>query len=343
MLQALVTGANGFLGQYIAKQLIDRGDEVRALCRRPSSELDSIGADVWLADIREKSKVIASCAGVDVVYHVAGVAGIWGSWDHYHGINTRGTCHVIAGCREHRVSRLVYTSSPSVTFDGTGQIGVNESVPYPRKWLANYPHSKALAEQEVLRANGPGLLTCALRPHLIWGPRDRHLFPRLLARARQGGLRRVGDGRNLIDTVYVANAAQAHLMAGDALVPGSPVCGSAYFISQGEPVNCWEWINELLALADLPAVRKSISLRAAWHIGAILEFVHQMLRIETEPRMTRFLAVQLGKSHFFDISRARRDFGYQPTVSTSEGLVHLREEICQMRLRSQAQNSVQEF
>jgi nucleoside-diphosphate-sugar epimerase len=167
------------------------------------------------------------------------------------------------------------------------------------------------------------LLTCSLRPHLIWGPRDRHLVPRLIARARAGKLRRVGDGQNLIDMVYVENAATAHLQAADALRPGSPVAGRAYFISQGEPVNCWQWIDELLALAGLSPVKKSISAAAAWRVGAAMEVAYRLLRLRAEPRMTRFLAAQLSTSHYFSIARARDDFGYAPAISTSEGMRRL--------------------
>jgi len=166
-------------------------------------------------------------------------------------------------------------------------------------------------------------MTCSLRPHLIWGPRDQHLIPRLLDRARSGKLRRVGDGTNLVDMVYVENAAAAHLQAADALRKGSPVCGSAYFISQGEPVNCWDWINEIVGLAGIESIRKSISLSAAWRIGALMEFVYGLLRIESEPRMTRFLAAQLATSHYFDISRASKDFGYEPLISTAQGMRRL--------------------
>ena len=164
------------------------------------------------------------------------------------------------------------------------------------------------------------LMTCALRPHLIWGPRDQHLIPRLIERQKTKKLRRVGDGSNQIDSIYVENAAMAHLMAAEALQPGSPVCGSAYFLSQGEPVNCWSWLNEILQLAGLPRVRKSISYAAAYRIGYALECYHDICNIDSEPRMTRFLAAQLAKSHYFDISRAKRDFGYYAKVSTEEGM-----------------------
>ena len=320
---ALVTGAGGFLGQYLVEQLLARGDRVRGLIRGNYPELKRLGVPCVHADLRDAQAARSACAGVDVVFHAAGVAGIWGPWEHYYGINVIGTQNILDGCREHRVPRLVYTSSPSVTFDGRAQENVDETAPYPRRWLCHYSHTKALGEQAVLAANGPTLLTCALRPHLIWGPRDRHLIPRLIARARAGQLRRVGDGTNRVDMVAVENAAEAHLQAADALRPGSPVAGRAYFISQGEPVNCWDWINEILALAGLPPVERAISLKAAWRVGAVLEGVYRALRISSEPRMTRFLAAQLGTSHYFNISRARGDFDYEPHVSTSEGMRRL--------------------
>ena len=274
--------------------------------------------------MRDAQTAADACRNIDVVYHAAGVAGIWGPWQHYFGINTLATQNVIAGCLRHGVRKLVYTSSPSVTFDGGDQAGVDESVPYPKRWLCHYPHTKALAEQQVLDANGRGgFLTCALRPHLIWGPRDRHLIPRLLQRARRGQLRRVGDGTNLIDMIYVENAAAAHLQAADALEAGSPVGGRAYFVSQGEPVNCWRWINEILAIAEIPPIQKSISFPVAWRVGAILEMAYRLCRITSEPRMTRFLAAQLAKHHYFDIRRAQADFGYSPQISTAEGMRRL--------------------
>ena len=324
-MHALVTGASGFLGRCVVEQLVARGDRVRALVRRDDPELAKLGVEIVLADLSEMHKVIEACAGVDAVFHVAGKAGIWGPWQEFFAANVLGTAHILEGCSEHGVRRLIYTSSPSVTFDGGDQCGVDESAPYPTDWLTFYPQSKALAEQAVLAANGrDGLLTCALRPHLIWGPRDRHLIPRLLDRARRGKLRQVGDGKNLVDITYIENAARAHLQAADALLPGSPVAGRAYFISQGTPVNCWAWINEVLALAGLPADSKSVSAKTTYRLGAACEIVYRLLPFLGEPPMTRFLAAQLSHSHYFDISAARRDFGYEPLVSTAEGMERLR-------------------
>lgn len=336
---ALVTGGGGFLGQYVVEQLLARGDRVRALGRGSYPQLQQLGVDCVQADLRDAAGVRAACAGVDVVFHVAAMAGIWGPWEKFYSINVVGTQNVIDGCRAAGVPKLVYTSSPSVTFDGSPQEGVDESAPYPKRWLCHYQHTKALGEQAVLAAHDAALATCALRPHLIWGPRDQHLIPRLIERARAGMLRRVGDGRNLIDMVYVDNAAAAHLQAADALHAGSPVAGRAYFITQGEPVNCWQWIDELLALAGLPPVKRSISLGAAWTVGGLMEIGYRLFAVQSEPRMTRFLAAQLGSSHYFDIGRARADFGYDPQISTAEGMRRLAAAMRADTLNSQARIS----
>jgi nucleoside-diphosphate-sugar epimerase len=133
----------------------------------------------------------------------------------------------------------------------------------------------------------------------------------------------VGDGTNLVDICYVENAAAAHLQAADALAEGAPFSRIMYYISQGKPVNCWQWIDEILALANLPPVRKTISYPAARRLGAACEAAYRLLRLKGEPPMTRFLAAQLAKSHWYDISAARRDFGYEVRVSTAEGMQRL--------------------
>ncbi len=329
-MQALVTGGGGFLGRYICEQLVARGDTVRSFGRGAYPDLEALGVEVVRGDISDARAVSAACQGAEVVFHVAALAGVSVQPDPYFEANVIGTTNVITACRECNVPRLIYTSSPSVVFSGVDQENINESVPLATDWLGQhrsfYSYCKALAEELVFMANDEMLRTCALRPHLIWGPRDQHLIPRLISRAKSGRLRRVGDGTNLVDMIYVENAAEAHLQAADALAAqNSPVAGKAYFLSQGEPVNCWQWIDEILALAGLPPVEKSISFEAAWRLGAVLERVYRLLRLSGEPPMTRFLAAQLATSHWFDISAARRDFGYQPQVCTAEGMRRLGE------------------
>jgi nucleoside-diphosphate-sugar epimerase len=319
-MNALVTGGGGFLGGAVVRQLIDRGDSVRSFSRQRYPDL---GVEQVQGDLADAAAVEQAVAGCDVVFHVAAKAGVWGTADEYHRANVVGTENVIAACRKHNVGRLVFTSSPSVVTTGHDIAGGDESLPYPRRYLAHYPRTKAAAERLVLGANGPELATVALRPHIVWGPGDNHLIPRLIERARAGKLRVVGYGTNRTDVTYVDNAAAAHLLAADRLAPGSPVGGKAYFISQGEPALVWPFINRILGLAGLPPVTRRVPVAAAYAAGAVLEAAYRILGRTDEPRMTRFLAVQLGTSHWFDISAARRDLGYEPSVSTEEGLRRL--------------------
>lgn len=323
-MRGLVTGGGGFLGRYIVEQLVVRGDQVRVFSRQRYADLEQLGVESQTGDLQDESAVAAACEGMDIVFHAAALPGIWGPWKLFHGVNTLGTKNVIEGCRRHGVGRLVFTSSPSVVYDGHDHLGANESLPYATRFLCHYPRSKALAEQAVLSANGvEGLATCALRPHLIWGPRDTQLIPRLIERAERGQLRRVGDGKNLISMVYVENAARAHLQAADALTLTSTVAGQAYFINEPDPVNLWDWVNTLLGRAGLPPIQNSISAGAASTIGAVLEGVYGLFRIRSEPRMTRFLASQLSRSHWYRVEKAQRDFGFESLVTIDEGLRRL--------------------
>jgi nucleoside-diphosphate-sugar epimerase len=329
-MHALVTGGGGFLGGYIVEALLARGEKVRSFGRGDYPQLRAQGVDVVRGDVRNADAVAAACRGIECVFHTAAMPGTGMRRRTYDEVNRLGSEHVLAGCCAAGVERLVCTSSPSIVFAGRDQCGVDETAPYDFCWMeanrAYYSLTKARAEQAVLAANGDRLRTCALRPHLIWGPGDTQLIPRLIARGRAGRLRQIGDGTNLVDVTYVENAAEAHLLAADSLVNAdSPVAGKAYFISQGEPVNCWQWIDEILALVDLPPVRKTMSLKTAWRVGAALEAVYRFLRLKTEPPMTRFLAAQLATSHWFDIRAVRRDLGYEPRVSTTEGMKRLGE------------------
>lgn len=323
-MKALVTGGGGFLGKAIVRQLQARGNEVRSFSRSAHPELTVLGVEHCCGELDDPLAVNRAVAGCDLVFHVAAKAGIWGPFQDFYRANVVGTRNVIDACRQHGVRRLVHTSSPSVVFDGSDMEGVDESVPYPRHYHAPYPQTKAEAEILVLRSNGPELATVALRPHLIWGPEDNHLVPRILARGRQGALRRIGDRPCLVDTIYIDNAASAHLRAADALVIGSQVAGRAYFLSQGEPLPLWEMVNRILAAGGLPPVTRTISPGLAYGIGWMLEKSYAVLGISSEPRMTRFVARELSTAHWFDISAARRDFGYQPEVSIDAGMERLR-------------------
>jgi 2-alkyl-3-oxoalkanoate reductase len=330
---ALVTGGGGFLGRYIVEALLARGDRVRSFGRGAYPELEARGVEVIRGDLRNSAALAPACREIECVFHTAALPGIAMDRDAYVAVNRTGTELLLSTARSCGVKRFVFTSSPSVIFAGDNQRGVDESAPYDFGWMernrAFYSQSKAQAEQVVLAGNSSDFRTMALRPHLIWGPRDTHLIRRLLDRARSGRLRRIGDGSNMVDITYVENAANAHLQAADALSKDaeragtSAPAGKAYFISQAEPVNCWKWIDQIMELADLPPVAKTLSSKSANRIGHFCEFAYRTLHFAGEPPMTRFLASQLSTSHWFDISAAKRDFGYEPRITTADGMRRL--------------------
>jgi nucleoside-diphosphate-sugar epimerase len=329
----LVTGGTGFLGRRLVERLLGEGRRVAILGRTPAPDLEQRGVRFHRAALEDGPAVREACAGIDTVFHVAAKVGVWGRYDDFFRPNVAGTRALLEGCRAHGVRRLVYTSTPSVVYNGRDLAGADESLPLTTECPSPYPLTKAIAEREVLAANSDALRTIALRPHLIWGKGDPHLVPRVLQRARAGRLRIIGSGRNRVDMVHLENAIDAHLLAERALT----VChsmndngsgprradGRAFFVTNGEPVVLWDWINDLLrALGERPVTRH-VSLGMASAIGAACEVAWRALRLRGEPPMTRFVAAELAKDHWFDITAVRRDLGYVPRVSMAEGTAEL--------------------
>ncbi len=323
-MKALVTGGGGFLGKAIVAKLLDRGDSVRNLSRDDYPELADCGVETVRGDVADPEVVMRAIEGRDIVFHVAAKSDMWGPYEAYRLTNLVGTDNVIAACRSHGVPRLVYTSTPSVVHGGGDIEGADESLPYAERFAGPYPETKARAERRVLAANDEQLATVAIRPHLLWGPGDNHLIPRLLERARSGRMRYVGREDKLIDTLYVDNAADAHLAAGDRLAAGAACAGKAYFVSQGDPWPASKISNAILAAAGLPPVTRRLPVWLAYAIGALAEATYRLLRIESEPLVTRFVVRQMSAAHWYDISAARRDLGYEPSISIEEGLARLR-------------------
>jgi 2-alkyl-3-oxoalkanoate reductase len=320
----LVTGGTGFLGRRIVGRLLEQGRAVTVVGRRRAPDLEKRGVRFIPASLEDAAGIRAACEGMEAVYHVAAKVGVWGRYADFFKVNVMGTRAVIEGCRANGVRRLIHTSTPSVVYNGRDLAGANEMLPLTTRCPSPYPLTKAQAEADVLAANGKGLATVALRPHLIWGPGDPHLVPRLLAGARSGRLRIVGEGTNRVDMVHIENATDAHIAAEIALLrPGSAAAGRAYFITNGEPVALWAWINGLLAALGEPPVTRRISLRAASAIGRACEIAWSLLPVGAEPPMTRFIAAELAKDHWFDISAARRDLAYAPRIRMAEGTAEL--------------------
>lgn len=318
-MKALVTGGGGFVGSYVVERLLARGYKVRSFGRSSQPKLEAQGVEVYCGDLVGADAVAAACEGMDVVFHVAAHAGFWGSWLSYYRPNVIGTRNVVAGCKANGVRHLIYTSTPSVVFNRRAIRSEDETMPYGRRWLCHYAHTKAIAEKEALAANSDALKVIALRPHLVFGPGDPHLLPRIVESARSGRLKIVGKGNNRVDVSYVGNVADAHIDALDALEMGTRA-GCAYFISQGEPVELWPWINEILkGLGHAPLTRR-VRLPIAYCAGAICEWLWKYLKRSGDPPMTRFVAVELAKDHYFDISSAKWELGYAAKVSTADAV-----------------------
>jgi nucleoside-diphosphate-sugar epimerase len=323
MNRVLVTGGGGFIGLAVVRELCGRGMDVRVLGRHRYPAAVAAGATCLQGDICDLTTVKRAAAGCDTVFHIAAKAGIWGPFQEYFAINVTGTLNVLAACKKQGVQALVYTSTPSVVFAGHDLEGVDESIPYAAKPLCHYATTKILAEQQVLQANSEQCRTTAIRPHLVWGPGDTNLIPRLMARGSERSLRIVGDGSNLVDIAYIDNVVHAHLLAADNLHTTATAAGHAFFIGQQEPVLLWSWINELFVRMDVPKVNTRLSLGKAKAIGWLLEKVYGTLQLDQEPKMTRFLAEQLALSHWFSRQNAITLLGYSEKVTTEQGVERL--------------------
>jgi len=318
-MNALVTGGGGFLGRRVVELLLERGDQVSFLARGRYPEVEALGAVGHQVDLCDREALRAVVPGHDVIFHIAAKAGYWGKYQDFHGVNVDGTRNLLDAAEDAGITRLIYTSTPSVIGYEHEAENAGQDVPYAESHLAHYPATKAEAEQMVLAANGSNLASVALRPHLIFGPGDNNLLPRVIQRAESGRLPIIGTGKNVVDMTYIDNAAWAHLDAADRLATRPADCaGRAYFISNDEPVVLWEWLNGLLEELEIAPINRRISLGMAKTVGQVLETVWSILPLSGEPRMTPFIASALARSHWYDMGPAYSDLGYRVRVPMDE-------------------------
>lgn len=324
-MKALVTGGGGFLGAAICSRLLKDGIEPISYSRQHHASLARLGIMQIAGDITDQAALNKAMLGVDRVFHVAAKVGVSGKAQDFERINIEGTRSVLAACERRGISQLVFTSSPSVVFDGRDQVGLDESTAYPKKFLAHYPRTKAIAEQMVLKAAAERRLRAvALRPHLIWGPGDPHLVPGILRAAQTKRLALIGDGQKLVDTVYIDNAADAHILAMNKLAASDhKINGQAFFVTNQDPWPMRRIINAILAAAGLSEVSRQIPPWLAYAVGGIQELIHGAIRSDQEPAMTRFVARQLATAHWYNPRAASELLGYRPQVSMEQGFERL--------------------
>ncbi len=315
----VISGGGGFVGKALAFRLHREGHRVITLARSDYPELRAAGIEHHQVDITADPKSWGHlCAGAAGFFHVAAKVDIWGRYEDFFRINVEGTRNVIAVCRAQKIERLVYTSSPSVVADGTDLNGIDESYPYPKHHEAYYPKTKAIAEREVLALTE--IKAVALRPHLIWGPGDTNLLPTIIERAKAGRLVQIGNGKNRVDITYIDDCVEAHVCGMAALNTNPAARGRAYFISQGEPVLLWSWVNEVLHANGLPSIKKRVPRWAASCIATLAESLARLDPKGREPFLSKFLASEMATSHYFDISAACRELGYTPRFTVQAGM-----------------------
>lgn len=325
----VVVGGGGFVGKALCLKLKSLACHVVALGRNSYPDLEEAGVECFQVDVGTPPDHWKQFfRGAHGVFHSAAKVEMWGRRKDFVRVNVQGTRNVIQACLDAAVPSLVFTSSPSVIADGSNLCGIDESCPYPDRYQAFYPETKARAEREVLAANQQGVLkTVSLRPHLIWGPGDTNLIPTILAKAKAKKLVRVGDGTNLVDLTYIDDCVEAHLLAMQALSSNpQQVAGKAYFISQGDPVRLWDWINQVLVQNGLPKVTRTVTPRTALLAARVLEAGARILEafnFSVEPALTTFLVKEMSTSHYFSIEAAKRDLGFKPSLTVEQAMLRL--------------------
>jgi 3beta-hydroxy-delta5-steroid dehydrogenase/steroid delta-isomerase len=322
----VVTGGSGFVGRALVRLLLDQGYRVRIFDRAGHAELDP-RAELVLGDLRNAAEVRAAVVGAGSVFHTASLIHLAGVARRrvrrqVFAVNVTGTRHVIEACRAEGVPRLVYTSSNNVGLDRAADVtDGDERAPYARRFVDLYSETKSLAEREVLDAGKQaGLYTCALRPGGIWGPHAGGvMLDKVLERiARDGVLMRIGPGA-LADNTHVDNLCDAHLLAARALAQRpEQVSGQAYFITDGDPCDPFEWFMPLFEGLGVRPLSLRLPAKLMYGVGYACEWGE---RLGVAPALlTRIEVLKLTRKHSFRIDKARRELGYEPRVSTRAGL-----------------------
>jgi nucleoside-diphosphate-sugar epimerase len=318
---AFVTGGSGFIGGRLIERLRREGVAVRALARSPSSaeRVRALGAEPVPGDLGDRGAMAAGTAGAELAFHLAAHLGDWGSWADFEAVNVDGTRNALAACAEAGVRRFIHCGTEAALMAGEPLVNVDETAPLRPDSRAPYPATKARAELAVRDANGGELETVVVRPRFVWGKGDTTLLPQMVQRVRKGRWAWVGGGRNLTETTHVDNVVEGLLLGAGR---GRP--GEAYFVTDGEPVVFRDFVTALLETQGVEPPDRSLPAWTAGPMARVGEAAWKSLPLSGSPPMTAFSAWILTQECTIDISRARRELGYEPVVSREQGLVELR-------------------
>ena len=313
----LITGAAGLLGSQLVEQIQLHGHRVRAFVR-PSSDtrrLQQLGVELCSGDLEDIATIRRAVQGVTKVFHCAAHVGDWGSWQEFYQGNVIATENLVQACREADEPRLVHVSSISVygNFHPTGSLG-RENMPLGENhWLwDHYGRSKVWGENVVRQYPNHVIL----RPSWVYGPGDRNAIPRIVGALRQGRVRWIGNGKNLLNMVFVGDVARGALLAGTK----DEALGKAYHLCSPGELNQREVLHLLCEMLDLPPVRRAVPLSLAWQAAFVLEAVYRLCRSKHPPPITRRAIYMVGRTTHFSIEAAKRDLGWEPEIGLQKGL-----------------------
>lgn len=323
-MRVLVTGASGFLGGRLVERLLgDPRYEVSVLAR-PTSDLSRLGdrIDVRYGDLSDPASLAAAVRGIDVVVHSAARVDERGTRRQFDVENRQATEALLAGARAEGAARFVFISSPSalMDYDGGDQLGIDESVPYPHRYLNLYSETKAAAERAVLAAADGDFVTCALRPRAIWGAGDRSgPVVRLLGRAQAGKLPNLSVGTTVYASLcHVDNIVEATVRAIDA--PG--VSGKAYYVADDEVTDVWGYMEEVAGEFGFTLTRRNVNPQAVARVVKVLDRIWTVpaLARRVPPPLSMYVLALLTRSSTYDTGAARRDLGYRPVIDRETGM-----------------------
>jgi nucleoside-diphosphate-sugar epimerase len=318
---AFVTGGSGFIGGRLIRRLVGDGWTVSALARSDSSaaKVSEAGAEPVMGDLDDVAPMTDGARGCDFAFHAAAALGEWGRREDFVRGNVDGTRNALRACRDAGVGRFVHVGTEAALLVGQALVNADETVPLRPDSKAHYSATKAMAEQTVLGANADGFETVVLRPRLVWGPGDTTILPALKDAVEKGRFSWIGGGRHLTSTTHVDNVVEGLVLAATRGTPGN-----AYFVTDGDPVVFRDFVTELLATEDVEVPDRSVPLRVARPLAAVAEGAWGALRRPSPPPLTR-LAVWLSALECtIDISKARRELGYEPVRTIEDGMAELR-------------------
>lgn len=322
MPRALVTGATGLVGSHIVEHLQQRGWAVRALVREHAATewLSAHHVDLALGDVVDEVPFSAAAAGCDVIFHAAAAITPKGGWEAWRATNVDGTASAIAAA-ESSGARLLHLSSVAV-YGPAGRYRrggpTDERTPLePLPDRAWYARSKRDSEAMVLAAHAEGRIwATAVRPCVVYGPRDRQFVPRAARVLRMGTAPLIGGGRSIMPLVHAGNVAEGAVRAALADAAG----GQAWNLANDFPLSvadfvrlAGEGLGQRLRVVPIPMG----AARAASSV------VRAAARLTMGPGMGTMAASMLDfltRDNPFSSDRARRELGWQPEVTPETGV-----------------------